>query len=48
VRDQYAIGRAAAELLVRRLAGGEPETAVVPTSFTERSSTGPPRARAAA
>jgi LacI family transcriptional regulator len=42
VRNQYAIGRAAAELLIRRLGGGEPQTAVISTSFTPRSSIAPP------
>jgi LacI family transcriptional regulator len=48
VRDQYAIGRAAAELLLRRLTGGEAETVVIPTSFIPRGSTASPAVTAPA
>lgn len=41
-RDQYSIGRTAGELLLRRLAGGPPETVLVPTTFSPRSSCAPP------
>lgn len=44
VRDNFAIGRVAAELLLRRLNGhDEPETVVLPTTFVPRASCGPPR-----
>lgn len=42
VRDQHEIGRSAAELLLRRLRGGDPETIVIPTSFIPRGSTAGP------
>jgi LacI family transcriptional regulator, galactose operon repressor len=44
-RDTVAVGRVAAELLVKRLHGsGAPETIVLPTTFTPRASTAPPPA----
>jgi len=47
-RDTVALGRTAAELLLRRLAGSdEPEMAVLPTTFTARASCGPPAERGA-
>lgn len=43
-RDTVGLGRTAAELLLRRLAGdGGPETVVLPTTFTPRPSCVPPR-----
>ncbi|MBA2372676.1 MAG: LacI family DNA-binding transcriptional regulator [Chloroflexi bacterium] len=45
-RDTVAIGRTAAELLLRRLAGSsEPERVVLPTTYTPRASVAPPSAR---
>lgn len=47
-RDTIALGRMAAELLLRRLAEDDgPETATIPTMFISRESTVPLRARAA-
>lgn len=44
-RDTVGLGRAAAELLLRRLTGdGEPETIVLPTVFRPRPSCAPPPA----
>ena len=45
VRDRTAMGESAAELLLARLHGEEPETVVQPTSFVPRSSCCPPKAR---
>lgn len=43
-RDSVALGRTAAELLLRRLVDDAgPETIVLPTSFTPRASCAPPR-----
>jgi LacI family transcriptional regulator len=42
VRDPPAFGRAAAELLLRRLAGGEPETILVTPQFVRRGSSASP------
>lgn len=43
-RDNIAIGRIAAELLLRRLSGhAEPETVILETAFVSRPSCGPPR-----
>lgn len=42
VRDPPAFGRTAAELLLRRLAGGEPETVLVQPRFCRRGSSAPP------
>jgi LacI family transcriptional regulator len=47
VRDEHALGRAAAELMVKRLAGGAPETQVERTSFTPRGSIAAPANRRA-
>lgn len=47
VRDEYALGRAAAELMVKRLAGGVPETQLEGTSFTPRASIAGPRRKSA-
>lgn len=45
-RDTVAIGRTAAELLLRRLGGAdEPEAVVLPTTFTSRASVAPPETR---
>ena len=42
-RDTVGLGRAAAELLIGRLVGGDdPRTVVLPTSFTARPSCAPP------
>lgn len=43
-RDTYAMGSAAARLLLARLGGAEPETTVLPTMFTAGGSCGPPPA----
>ncbi|MEJ7752713.1 MAG: substrate-binding domain-containing protein, partial [Candidatus Limnocylindrales bacterium] len=44
-RDTVALGRIAAELLLKRIAGSaEPETVVLPTTFTPRASCAPPPA----
>jgi LacI family transcriptional regulator len=44
-RDNMALGRAAAELLLRRMRGeAEPAELVLPTEFVPRRSCGPPRA----
>jgi LacI family transcriptional regulator len=40
-RDTLLLGRTAAELLLERLAGGEPRTVLLPTTFTARPSCGP-------
>lgn len=40
-RDTLLLGRTAAELLLERLAGGEPRTVLLPTAFTARPSCGP-------
>lgn len=43
-RHTPALGRVAAELLLKRLAGStEPETVILPTTFTPRASCGPVR-----
>jgi len=43
-RDNFATGRVAAELLLRRLDGqDEPETVLLPTTFVPRASCSPPR-----
>lgn len=43
-RDTVALGRAAAELLLRRLSGAtEPEVVVLPTTYAPRESAAPPR-----
>ncbi|MFP5343847.1 MAG: LacI family DNA-binding transcriptional regulator [Candidatus Limnocylindria bacterium] len=44
-RDTVALGRIAAELLLKRITGSnEPETVVLPTAFTPRASCAPPPA----
>jgi LacI family transcriptional regulator len=43
-RGPREFGELAAELLLKRLHGGEPETVVVPTHFIARGSSGPPPA----
>lgn len=44
-RDNFELGRVAAELLLRRLRGeDEPAEVMLPTEFVPRSSCGPPRA----
>jgi len=44
-RDNFELGRIAAELLLRRLRGAdEPAEVVLPTEFVARASCGPPRA----
>jgi LacI family transcriptional regulator len=40
-RDTLLLGRTAAELVMERLAGGEPRTVLLPTTFTPRPSCGP-------
>lgn len=40
-RDTLLLGRAAAELLLERIGGGEPRTVLLPTTFTPRPSCGP-------
>ncbi len=40
-RDTLQLGRAAAELLLERINGGEPRTVLLPTTFTARPSCGP-------
>ncbi|MEO6207383.1 MAG: substrate-binding domain-containing protein [Candidatus Limnocylindrales bacterium] len=40
-RDTLLLGRTAAELLLERLAGGQPRTVLLPTTFTARPSCGP-------
>ncbi len=40
-RDTLLLGRTAAELLLERLDGGDPRTALLPTTFTARPSCGP-------
>jgi LacI family transcriptional regulator len=40
-RETLLLGRTAAELLLERLAGGEPRTVLLPTSFIARPSCGP-------
>jgi LacI family transcriptional regulator len=42
VRDPPAFGRAAAELLLHRAAGGEPETVLLRPQFLRRGSSAPP------
>ncbi len=42
LRDPPAFGRAAAEVLLRRLAGGDPETVLVQPRFLRRGSSAPP------
>jgi LacI family transcriptional regulator len=42
VRDPPAFGRSAGELLLRRLAGGDPETVLVQPRFLRRGSSAPP------
>jgi len=41
-RNPLKMGQAAAELLLRRLKGGEPEETIVPTNFIPRASCAPP------
>jgi LacI family transcriptional regulator len=41
-RGPREFGRTSAELLLRRLAGGDPETVLVPTTFQARGSSAPP------
>lgn len=41
-RGPRAFGQTAAELLLRRLSGEQPETVLVPTTFEARGSSGPP------
>lgn len=40
-RDTLLLGRTAAELLLERLAGGDPRTVLLPTTFIARPSSGP-------
>jgi LacI family transcriptional regulator len=40
-RETLLLGRTAAELLLERLAGGDPRTVLLPTSFIARPSCGP-------
>jgi LacI family transcriptional regulator len=43
IRDPPSFGRIAAELLLRRLEGGDPETVLVQPRFVTRGSSAPPR-----